>query len=128
MMQASKPGPAQGWKGRSKASGYFLLSASRSVFSTSARKPLTAWPTAFFDVVCARDDGVDRAAAVDDAGLDGVPLGAMVDVDDVGHDALGDVRAAEHRAAVVEDRDDVAVLDPPRLSRLTGCSQTGWYW
>ena len=115
--QASKPGPAQGWKGRSNASGYFFLRASRSVFSTSARKPLTAWPTAFLDVVLAGHDGVDGAAAVDDARIDGVPLGAVIHVDDVGHDALGHVRAAEHRAALVEDGDDVAVLDAARLSR-----------
>src|SRR3989304_9058592 len=50
-MHASKPGPAHGWKGRSKASGYLRLSVSMSVFSICTRKPLTAWPTAFFEVV-----------------------------------------------------------------------------
>ena len=50
-MQASKPGPAQGWNGFSNASGYLALSSSMSVFSMSTRKPLTAWPTAFFEVV-----------------------------------------------------------------------------
>ena len=44
-------GPAHGWNGRSKASGYLRFSSSMSVFSTSTRNPLTAWPTAFFDVV-----------------------------------------------------------------------------
>ena len=50
-MQASKPGPAQGWNGFSNASGYLAFSSSMSVFSQSARNPLTAWPTAFLEVV-----------------------------------------------------------------------------
>src|SRR5450759_3342295 len=50
-MQASRPGPAHGWNGFSKASGYLCLRSSMSVFSMSTRKPLTACPTAFLEVV-----------------------------------------------------------------------------
>ena len=90
-----------------------FLNSSRSALSTSARKPLVTMPAQFLEVVIMRADGIDGAASIQFPGYDRIIPGAMVNIDNAGHNSLGDIGPAEDLASLVEDIDHIPVLDAP---------------